>query len=501
VVGTLKINGIESTNPDDKIAAFVNGELRGVASLNYISQYDRYEFFLDIYSDATDNEEVKFKVWNAALGQIHDDVTPQLLFEKNTIQGSPGLPKEFNVTNTLIVSYPMNKGWNWISFNVNSSQLSSSNNLLSEVDAANGDIIKAFGSRYDQFGTSVGWIGEITKQGGFNAREGYKLKLAKADTFQVTGVAVQTDQVSIPLVPGWNWIGFPSQMNLDINDALGNVNFDNGDFIKGQNSFAIYDYYLGWIGSLKYLTPKKGYMLKSGSSHSLTYPNPELLHNTAAKNQASGESPWQVNEYEYSNSMSLMVELNICGSAIDESSDYLGVFVGEECRGYVLPSYINAKGNYLFFLTANSNTSGEKLSFKYFDASEKESYAVAESIVFENDGIVGSLASPQLLSVAENNRCRTTAVINSVESIVRVFPNPFTEELTIDLIAGYSDETIIYISDITGKVIRTLSVNNKQVAWDGLSDNGVEVSDGIYILSVQMNDKVYNTKLFKTRKQ
>jgi len=506
VVGTLNINGIESTNPDDMIAAFVNGELRGVGSLNYLAQYDRYEFFLDVYSNVSDGEKIDFQVWNAGLGQIHNNVTPILSFEKNTIVGSPSVPQDFIVTNYVRVAYYMNKGWNWVSFYVNSNQLVSSSELLNEVSAHNGDIIKAEG-KYDQFGTGIGWVGGITQQSsggnsGFNLQEGYKLKLAQADTFYVTGSKIEPNTVSIPLDKGWNWIGYPAALNMDINVALSNVNFETNDFIKGQNSFAVYDYYLGWIGSLKFMKPTLGYMIKTNSAHTLTYPNPELLQLSNARitdEVSEDNAPWNFNYEDYANSMSFIVKTNICNDAIDPENDYLGVFVNGVCRGYVnQPTYISGTNEYLFFLNAYANTSGETLTFKYYDASGDKMIAISETETFTSDETKGTIKSPYLLSVPEESRCLTTDVTNaSASRFVKMYPNPFETATTIEIIDSNNEGASVFISDVSGNVVKTFKNKSGKIQWDGLSDSGSEVSNGIYIVSVHINNEIFNTKLIK----
>lgn len=506
IVGTLNINGIESTNDDDMIAAFVNGELRGVSNLNYIPQYDRYEFFLDVYSNSTDGEQIDFQVWNASLGQIHNNVSPTISFEKNTIVGSPSVPQDFIVTNYVRVGYFMNKGWNWLSFYVNSNQLISSLELLKDVSANNGDIIKADG-RYDQFGTGIGWVGGITQQNnksgtsGFNAQEGYKLKLAQADTFYVIGSKIKTSSISVPLNKGWSWVGYPAALNMDVNVALGNVNFETNDFIKGQNSFAVYDYYLGWIGSLKFMKPTLGYMMKTGSAHTLTYPNPELINGSNSRITSAVEeanAPWEINTQDYANSMSFIIKTNLCTETIDVEKDYLGVFVDDVCRGFVNPTYISTKNEYVFFLTSYSNTSGEKMKFKFYDASLDRVFAIQEDAVFSSDAIEGTLSSPYILTVAEQRNCISTNVLNNTKHTdINIYPNPFESATTIEVVGLANEPTIITISDISGKVVKTLNSNSNKLLWDGLSDAGNEVSDGIYILTIHVKDQIINTKLIK----
>lgn len=70
----LKFSGNESRNENDKIAAFANGKLVGVASpVVYVSSQDRYEANLIIYSNQ-DNIPITFKIYNSLQHSISDAV-------------------------------------------------------------------------------------------------------------------------------------------------------------------------------------------------------------------------------------------------------------------------------------------------------------------------------------------------------------------------------------------------------------------------------------------
>lgn len=496
VVGVLRLNNIISTNPDDKIAAFVGEEIRGVANLEYISAYDQYEFFLDIYSNEAGNEKIEFRVWNASEGKIQVNVTPELTFEKNGIVGSPSAPQEFVANSNVSIAYNLKKGWNWISFNVNSSSLNNSNVLLKEIDAKEGDVIKTLG-KFDQYNASAGWLGEISKQGGFGLPYAYKVKVTKADTFTVIGSNVETQNINIALFIGWNWIGFPSQKQLSLNNALANVSFQNGDFIKGQNGFAIYDQYLGWVGSLKTMQPTKGYMIKTASNHTLNYPNPELL--TTARLARVGEKEYAnctVLPEDYGKDMAFVIQLDLCNNAIDSESDYLMVKVGGECRGAIEPTYIESTDKYLFFLSAFANVSGEKLEFSFYDASQNKGLEIIETQNFVSDGIVGDIESPLALKVSDKNICTLNSLENGLSEILNVYPNPFDNSVEFDLREDLKSEAKIYITDVSGRHIASLNLD-KTILWDGKSDSGQDLPTGVYLVNVETLDNTYKLKLVK----
>ena len=102
VIGQVKINGYYSTNPDDKVAAYINGELRGVAQLEYVPAYDRYMFFMDVYGHINEVEKVKFNIWNATLGVVHTDVKPiDVTFRDGEVYGSPAMPFVLTANNEV----------------------------------------------------------------------------------------------------------------------------------------------------------------------------------------------------------------------------------------------------------------------------------------------------------------------------------------------------------------------------------------------------------------
>lgn len=70
-VGFLNVDGTTLSGPNDKVAAFVDGECRGVASLTYASSENRYYAYLIVHAN-TSNETVNFKIYDASKNVIKD---------------------------------------------------------------------------------------------------------------------------------------------------------------------------------------------------------------------------------------------------------------------------------------------------------------------------------------------------------------------------------------------------------------------------------------------
>jgi hypothetical protein len=94
VVGVLSLDGVESVDANDKIAAFINGEVRGVAQLQYESSVDRYVAFMLIYSNEASGT-INFKVYDADM-DLELDLSNSLNFNINGSYGNLGFPFRFS---------------------------------------------------------------------------------------------------------------------------------------------------------------------------------------------------------------------------------------------------------------------------------------------------------------------------------------------------------------------------------------------------------------------
>ncbi len=60
----LNLNGTTLSSPEDKVAVFVNEEIRGVSNLVYVSRYNKYVAFLTVYANTSD-EVLSFKIYDS----------------------------------------------------------------------------------------------------------------------------------------------------------------------------------------------------------------------------------------------------------------------------------------------------------------------------------------------------------------------------------------------------------------------------------------------------
>jgi hypothetical protein len=61
----LNVNGTTLSSAEDKVAAIVNGEVRGVANVTYVASVDKYVVYLSVFAN-TAGETISFQIFNNA---------------------------------------------------------------------------------------------------------------------------------------------------------------------------------------------------------------------------------------------------------------------------------------------------------------------------------------------------------------------------------------------------------------------------------------------------
>lgn len=86
-----------------------------------------------------------------------------------------------------------------------------------------------------------------------------------------------SQDIVITIDNGWTWISYPRADTMQLDFALSGITPCQGDIIKSQKEFSVYDTIGGWDGSLKQFTPGKGYMYRSNREESFSFVFPETV--------------------------------------------------------------------------------------------------------------------------------------------------------------------------------------------------------------------------------
>ncbi len=502
IFGQLKIDNVIATNLENKIAAFSNGVLCGVANLEYLKAYDRYEVFLNVYSNKITGDSIQFNIYDAASGLTFVKVAPNLMFVENEVIGTVTNPITFIANTEIEIKIPLNNGWTWFSLPLRSSNLASSNLLLNNLNSTTGNIVLS-NSSFDQYDSKLNWLGNISQGAGFFNNQSYKIKSASSDTLIHIGTRISPNvpMAAINVQPGWNWIGYISTKNTKIEEALGNYNAKTGDLLKSQYEFAYYDNLTGWTGSLTHMKPAMGYMLKSSTNSSFSYPlssyNKKLSDGLIV---SSDQTVFPFNPEFYDYSMSAIISSNFCNEVLEQGNVLLGAFdANQTMRGYAYPIKNAKTQTYNYYLTLYSNTDGDRLNLKYFNAASGSVLNTSSSITFTTNALAGLPSKPILSSVSDSVSCKVTSNITTVTNIsnsanLSVYPNPFSNNLTLSFGKGISAK--IQLIDVLGKVIYSCTIKDKKEQVIELDENQ-NLASGMYYLRIS-GDINQQLKVVKT---
>jgi len=486
LIGQLSINEIISTDEEDIVACFVNNQCRGIANIEYLEAGNLYLTFIDIYSnDSIGGEKLTFKVYDASTGEIYTEVSPDTIFNKNQLYGSISEPYPIHSTNSIEQPMHLKSGWNWKSFYVKSDDFDDPNEFLSDMKPQLGDEIKN-PPLYIHY-TSKGWDGSLNT---FSNSDFYNFKVTTEQSFSINGKKVKANSDTITIVEGWNWIGYPHREQTKVNEAMASVNPENGDLLKSQQSFAIYDNTLGWIGSLKFMSPGEGYMLKSGKNGELIY-NPNTVFSKKS-NKQNFISSYNYNPNLYPNNMTIIAEV-ITEELIISDNDIVYAFINNECRGFGKASVIN--GKMYFFITVNGVHSSNIVNFVLQQG--EDIYEVSNNIEFKPDDQFGSIENPQFLNLLTN----TTSVFDheSKEVICEAYPNPFTSEVNFIFTELPGENTEIKIYNSIGIQVAFISnIQTNSVQWNGLGKDKQSLPNGIYHVIIRSGNQNQTIKICKT---
>ena len=383
VVGVLTIDGVQSSDTKDMVAAFRGTECVGVAQPKYFSRYDAYMVMMTVYGK--DEAALTYKAYDASTGTVYPSVSVS-----NASANTFVADKSVGTLNTPVVFVPLNEieqdlsldraGWKWFSL-----YAQPKDNKPSVVFK---DVKDAIHTLTDGTNTLIKWNGGLTS---FAYNKMYKLNATSAFVETMVGEPTVAADVDITLNSGWNWIGYPCQAANSLNAAFASAEPQDGDIVKNQTAFAIYTEG-EWVGSLTSVQPGDGYMYSNtAAKKTFNFPKPAV----SGKRSANLTSNLSTLTSNFKDNMT-MIAVVMNGDEIVENAE-VSVFAGAELCG-LSTATVNGK----HFLTIGGE--GAELLTYVVKTAEGE-YLLQQSDIFQKDVMKGSMAQPYVLQLAE-----TTAI-------------------------------------------------------------------------------------------
>jgi hypothetical protein len=442
----LSIFDVHSTDPSDIVIAKIDGEIRGVGQVNYYRDIpkDKVQWltFMTIYANSDDiGKPVEINVWDGDKCNEYVEVLQEFTYQEGDLIGSILEPQPVQVLNLVKKCIPLNRGWNWVSFNLD---LGDGNNtistMLSSLKNKEGTVIKSDDSNARYYGSPInGWKGTLTS---ITPQKRYMINVAQKDTICIKGMPYAVDDFPIDISAGWNWVGYVPSTGMSVTQALKGLSPLNGDIIKSQTLFSQFIAGVGWIGNLSFLEPLKGYLMKISSSGTLVYPTGNVsqtngiftiedISSEEIASQNALEAPMTFDFTKYQLTMNLIGQVN--GIGID-ADDELRAYVDGQLVG-VNKSISYAKDR-LFFQTIYYQDESV-INFKLYKANRKKEYSLNRTIPFAAESVAGMVDNPIVFELTTTD---LEPIVFVIEDKMIWEPNRIFEPVSV--IAAVSNQSV-----------------------------------------------------------
>lgn len=396
---------------------------------------------------------------------------------------SHGVQHPFETLNeTTLMEYTksMSSGWNWFSVYLVSENMGL-DNMLGSLSPQVGDYIKdrkgnGNSSTYYDEGGFTGWFPALE----LDPKETYKMKLGNAGDLIYQGYPVDIANMEILVNAGWNWIGYPLSFEMPVSEFL--ITLDNvpDDYIKNQFvSTTFYDG-IGWWGGLETMVLGEGYVIRVANAGSIHEPDQEPFKASTITTIEGIEidfSRYSVNVLDFEFSGSATIEVFIDGNNAGAKDNILYAFNQDEvCVGINHGMQFPETNKYIYTLMMYSNVEeGDEIHFKFFDKEISKWYAYKEIMNFSYDMVIANAFQPFKLTngIERNNKFN-----------LNIYPNPFTNLLTINIETDDYENLTYQLYDINGRQLL-----NEKITNNNTNINMSQLPKAVYYLKIMDNHK------------
>ena len=158
----------------------------------------------------------------------------------------------------------LSQGWNWVSFNVETT-LDDLKAALVEALPGTAISIKSQTQNTSYNPNNHRWVGSLA----WDVAKMYMIKVVGPCEITFEGMPINPAEHPVSILNGANWIGFPLNANMSLSNAFADF-AANGDRIKSQTNNALYNG-IRWQGQLNTLVPNSGYIYISNSEEERTF--------------------------------------------------------------------------------------------------------------------------------------------------------------------------------------------------------------------------------------
>ena len=431
--------------------------------------------------------------------------THSIFFRAKNSKGFWSYPQfsSFSIENVAL-NIPLQSGWNIFSTSIIPDSLDI--RYISQSLISNNSLVKIQdegGISLEDWGIFGSWKNNI---GNISVTEGYKIKVNRNDTLEVSGTPVEYPY-AIPLKTGWNIAGYPqltdfSGMNLVQQLA------DKGTLIKVQdeegNSIEDWGIFGSWKNNIGNFMAGEGYKIKVSANDTLwvyeSYSKssavvPEIVATSYFKPVFNGNGIDHMN-------------INLVGLPINilQVGDELAIFDGATCVGAVtlIPHHLHSQ-TVSIVTSATDNqgmpgfVAGNPFVLKLWNSENNQEFNLEPEIVKGTSTFTRNETT--VVSLEKYATTGLEGLFASEQPEINCYPNPFSDEITVEINLFNETEVYIEVLNQLGQQVRYLAAGEQlnrgvhRLIWDGTNAGKSRVAPGIYLIRMKISDMVYYRKV------
>ena len=414
---------------------------------------------------------------------------------------------DFSVTGTPISTdedqvTAMDGGWNIMSFYVAPSSLDMIDIFQPLID--NGKLVKISDEAggFVQYITGPGWMNTIGDMGN---TEGYYVNLASAGSLTTNGTPVSYPY-GIPLESGWNIMSYPCDVSQTAMTVLQPL-IDDGYLVKvidQSGGFIQYITGMGWINTINTFETGEGYYINVNTNCTLSLADPGK--GTDPIVEPGNISPVYFASYTSNpySPMNLVVRnIDTDGFQI-EAGDEIAVYDADIQVGSIVVSEegrdhqtIIARSDDPVTQLTDGFTTGNEMSFRYYDRSEDAEYANIVATFLYGDPVFNPLGT-YLGDLKISSLGNGSNVTSGNTFLGQNFPNPYSEKTRIAY--GIAEDAMVTISvyDVSGRTVKVLQSGRLPAGQYHIEMQKSSLEEGIYYY--RMEARGSSTNFSETRK-
>lgn len=394
-------------SPKDVVAAFIDRVCVGKANLTVDFANNSSKLFMTVLGNSSAaNQPVEFRLYNAADGQIYTLETghtvngvwqPEpLTFAHSKVIGTDE-SLEMRTSAAMVQSIGLNKGWNWVSFNVKTGTANFNELFLDKTVFTTGDAIVHAGDGFTTFQSDGRWDATLDNMnpGKDNV---YQIYMHSPGNITVKGSAFEESERSVTLrfnKSDWAEMAYlldvPQPINIALSDFVaGSDKAPAGTVIKNHDQFAEAQKDGSWVGSLQYLRPGEGYFVRrNGLRDEVTvkYTNVSSGSVLASPGRTSGTGTL-ADASEYRGSMPVIATYKDGGY---RQGDILLAISGDRVVGYAEAD----EDGKLFFLNVNADNGAGIRFANLRDGAVTD--VTSTQIRYDDEGVLGTPEIPYVI--------------------------------------------------------------------------------------------------------